>query len=193
MRQVPCAPFFVRPGAPDEFARLGAQTAEQVRRTYAPLLPDGGGAGGVAEIWAFESPEAYFRALEEWLEPLSLQVQAELADYENKQKIRQAVQYIRENFRRPLNMTIVSNEVSMNYTLFSRLFKQYTGENFVGYLQELRLAEARRLLLETDWHVNEIGSRCGFTDDKHFLKVFKHSAGVSPSEWRRSSRCRPEE
>lgn len=122
------------------------------------------------------------------MEPFCLQIQEKLADYENKQKIRQVVAYIRKNFCKPLNMAIVSNQVSMNYTLFSRLFKQYTGENFVGYLQNLRLEKAKRLLRETDWHVNEI-ARCGFTDDKHFLKVSKLSGGVSPSEWHRANRC----
>ena len=47
-------------------------------------------------------------------------------------------------------------------------------------------AEARRLLAETDWRVNEIGARSGFADEKHFLKVFKAAAGVSPTEWRRT-------
>lgn len=175
--------------SPDAFARLCGETVAQVRRSYAPLLPDSGSGQNCASLWAFDGPEDYFRALEEWLEPFCLQIQEELADYENKQKIRQAVAYIRENFCKPLNMAIVSNQVSMNYSLFSRLFKQYTGENFVGYLQNLRLEEAKRLLRETDWHVNEISARCGFTDDKHFLKVFKLSGGVSPSEWRRANRC----
>lgn len=84
-------------------------------------------------------------------------------------------------------MALVSNEVDMNYSLFSLLFKQYVGTNFVAYLQGLRLTEAKRLLRETDLRVNEIGRRVGFTDDKNFLKVFKSAEGVSPTEYRRAS------
>ena len=83
-------------------------------------------------------------------------------------------------------MTVVSNHVSMNYSLFSLLFKQYTGVNFSGYLQELRISEAKRLLEKTDWRVNEICRRAGFSDDKHFLKVFKAAVGFSPTEYRRA-------
>ena len=97
------------------------------------------------------------------------------------------MQYIQQNFRQPLNMAQVSNHVSMNYSLFSLLFKQYTGSNFVSYLQKQRLDEAKRLLETTDWRVNEIGRRAGFADEKHFLKVFKSVVGMSPTEYRKSA------
>ena len=97
------------------------------------------------------------------------------------------MQYIQQNFRQPLNMAQVSNHVSMNYSLFSLLFKQYTGSNFVSYMQKLRLDEAKRLLKTTDWLVNEIGRRAGFTDEKRFLKVFKAAVGMSPTEYRKSA------
>ena len=93
---------------------------------------------------------------------------------------------MQQNFRQPLNMAQVSNHVSMNYSLFSLLFKQYTGSNFVSYLQKLRLDEAKKLLETTDWRVNEIGRRAGFSDEKHFLKVFKAAVGMSPTEYRKS-------
>ena len=83
-------------------------------------------------------------------------------------------------------MAVVSNEVSMNYSLFSVLFKQYVGTNFVSYLQSIRLEEARRLLRETDLRINEIGRKVGFADDKNFLKVFKAAQGVTPNEYRRA-------
>ena len=96
------------------------------------------------------------------------------------------MQYIQQNFRQPLNMAQVSNHVSMNYSLFSLLFKQYTGFNFVSYLQKQRMDEAKKLLVTTDWLVNEIGRRVGFADEKRFLKVFKASVGLSPTEYRKS-------
>ena len=82
-------------------------------------------------------------------------------------------------------MAVVSNYVSMNYSLFSVLFKQYTGTNFVNFLQNIHIDEAKRLLLQTDYRINEISVRCGFTSEKHFLKLFKTVTGVSPSDWRR--------
>lgn len=40
-------------------------------------------------------------------------------------------------------MVVVSNYISMNYSLFSYSFKQYTGSNFVNYLKEIRMREAK--------------------------------------------------
>lgn len=156
--------------APDALAALCADFAAQLADAYGNLLRDPATAGSCPRLFDSADAAGYLAALENWLESFCLQIQQELADYENKQRIRQAVQYIRENFRAPLNMAVVSNQVSMNYSLFSLLFKQYTGVNFVSYLQNLRLAEARRLLAETDWRVNEIGARSGFADEKHFSR-----------------------
>ena len=96
------------------------------------------------------------------------------------------MRYVQAHFCEPLSMTIVSNQVSMNYSLFSHLFKQYTGTNFVSYIQELRVNEAKRLLETTDDRVVELCYKVGFQDDKHFLKVFKASTGLSPTEYRRA-------
>lgn len=173
--------------SPDSFAQLCSEFVHQLYGTYQNLLQEEREDSCYANVWESENLKAYLETMENWLEPFSFRIQQEFADYENKQKIREAVQYIRENFCTPLNMAIVSNQVSMNYSLFSFLFKQYTGVNFVNYLQNLRIEESKRLLQETDWKVNEISFRCGFQDDKHFLKVFKASAGVSPTEWRRTN------
>lgn len=85
-------------------------------------------------------------------------------------------------------MAVVSNYISMNYSLFSYAFKQYTGSNFVTYLKNIRMEEAKRLLVETDLRVNEISETVGYDNEKHFMKIFKSSCGVSPSEFRKNAR-----
>ena len=172
---------------PDAFAQLCAEFIRQLRTSYQSVLTLDQEAERFADIWAFPGCARYLEELDQWLELLCGQAAQEFSDYENKQKIRQAVQYIQQNFRQPLNMAQVSNHVSMNYSLFSLLFKQYTGSNFVSYLQKLRLDEAKKLLEATDWRVNEIGRRAGFADEKHFLKVFKAAVGMSPTEYRKSA------
>lgn len=48
-----------------------------------------------------------------------------------------------------------------------------TGKNFVNYLKELRVNEAKRLLEETDLRVIEISQKVGYENEKHFMKLFK--------------------
>lgn len=171
---------------PEKVAELCARFAGRLGRDFSQFIGQGEEPRRFAVLWDFPDWAQYLDALGQWLEGFCGRTAQEFADYENKQKIRQAAQYIQRHFREPLSMTVVSNHVSMNYSLFSLLFKQYTGVNFSGYLQELRINEAKRLLEETDWRVNEICRRAGFSDDKHFLKVFKAAVGFSPTEYRRS-------
>lgn len=104
----------------------------------------------------------------------------------NSQKMKEAVEYIRENYNKDLNMAVVSNHISMNYSLFSCTFKQYTGSNFVNYLKELRIAKAKELLAGTDMKIIEISQTIGYENEKHFMKIFKAECGVSPSEYRKN-------
>lgn len=173
---------------PDAVAGLCAELARLLEQSWRSILEENESALHFERLWNFESPQAYLEELSAWLEAVCQRIGQEFADHENKQKIRQAVQYVQKNFRAPINMAMVSNHVSMNYSLFSLLFKQYTGTNFVGYLQKLRIEEAKRLLTQTDMRVNEISARSGFSDQKHFLKVFKSATALSPSEWRKVSR-----
>ncbi|MCR5213810.1 MAG: response regulator [Eubacterium sp.] len=103
-----------------------------------------------------------------------------------KKKIGLAMEYIKENYAEDLNMAVVSNYISMNYTLFSINFKQYTGSNFVNYLKEIRLNAARNLLVETDEKIIDIARAVGYENYKHFLKSFRMEFGVSPTEYRKN-------
>ncbi len=104
----------------------------------------------------------------------------------NQQKMKEAVEYIKQNYNMDLNMAVVSNHISMNYSLFSASFKQYTGTNFVNYLKELRVAKAKELLADTDTKIVEISQLIGYENEKHFMKIFKSECGVSPSEYRKN-------
>jgi len=104
----------------------------------------------------------------------------------NGPKMKEAVDFIRENYNKDLNMAVVSNHISMNYSLFSCTFKQYTGSNFVNYLKELRIEKAKQLLADTDMKIIEISQTIGYENEKHFMKIFKAECGVSPSEYRKN-------
>ena len=125
-----------------------------------------------------------------WLEQFAANLNHQFEDYKNKQKIQQAVLYIRENYDKDLNMAVVSNHISMNYSLFSYAFKQYTGTNFVNFLKDIRMEKAKELLEKTDLRIVEISQKIGYENEKHFMKIFKVTCGVSPTEYRRNMQYR---
>lgn len=135
---------------------------------------------------SYINSQAYISAFQKSTQKIHNLLNEKYDSSRNQKKVRTAVQYIRENYKRDLNMAMVSNHVSMNYSLFSIVFKEYTGVNFVTYLKNLRLEEAKRMLRETDEKVRDIAKAVGFENDKNFLKSFKASFGVSPTEYRRT-------
>ena len=102
----------------------------------------------------------------------------------SRYKMQRAIDYIRQNYGKPIDMAEVSNHVSMNYSMFSTTFKEYTGENFSTYLRKLRVAKSKKLLCNTDMSINEISQKVGFEDARRFAKVFKEETGMTPTSCR---------
>ena len=140
----------------------------------------------IKNIWKYSCIDDYEEEFMDWILELHNTINSQFDTNRNKQKIQQAVEYIKENYDKNLNMAVVSNYISMNYSLFSYSFKQYTGNNFVNCLKNLRMEEAKKLLAKTDMRVVEISQKVGYDNEKHFMKTFKSSCGVSPSEYRKN-------
>lgn len=97
--------------------------------------------------------------------------------------ITEALDYIKTHFTKNINMAIVANQVSVNYTWFSEKFKEHTGMNFNEYLKGLRIEESKKLLVKGCYKVYEVAERSGFSDVKYFMKQFRDETGLSPTEW----------
>ena len=97
--------------------------------------------------------------------------------------ITEALAFIKTHFKKNINMAMVANQVSVNYTWFSEKFKEHTGVNFNEYLKRLRIEEAKNLLEKGCYKVYEVAERCGFSDVKYFMKIFREETGMSPTEW----------
>jgi transcriptional regulator GlxA family with amidase domain len=82
----------------------------------------------------------------------------------------------------------LANIVSMSTESFIRLFKRWTGETPMRFVQQVRVREACRLLAETDSSIDEIASQTGFPDRFYFSRVFKRHTNHSPAAYRRATR-----
>ncbi len=101
----------------------------------------------------------------------------------------QAVQdYIRLNYTRKLTLDELADTANINKYYFIRLFKQKTGLSPIDYLIHVRLAEAEKLLTETNISITEISDRVGFHSPSHFSKTFKESNHITPSQFRKKYR-----
>ena len=98
--------------------------------------------------------------------------------------IEKAKAYIRDNYKKDISLDEVSREVDISPYYFSKLFKQETGGNFIEYLTEIRLKNARELLKDSRLSIKEICVESGYSDPNYFSRIFKKYEGVTPSEFR---------
>ncbi len=138
----------------------------------------------LADIYSFETIDTYMDVIKEWINHFNELVGQDIDEHKTNIKMQKAIEYIKEKYATDLNMAVVSNYISMNYSLFSYTFKQYTGTNFVNYLKNIRVGEAKKLLTETDMKINEISQAVGYDHEKHFMKTFKGITGLTPSQYR---------
>ncbi|MCC3356872.1 response regulator transcription factor [Bacillus sp. REN16] len=99
--------------------------------------------------------------------------------------IDQAQNYIREYYRTDIKVHEVADVINITPNYFSSLFKQKTGVNFNEYVNQLRVEEAKLLLAETPFKVNEISEQVGFHEYKYFVAVFKKITGMTPTDYRK--------
>ncbi|MBM7569146.1 two-component system response regulator YesN [Paenibacillus sacheonensis] len=143
----------------------------------------------VGHIGNFDRFEAYYSAIEQLLDRLDrfIQDQREQAptDQSTMQKV---IAYLQEHYTDDLNMAVVSNHFSLNYSYFSHAFQEYSGESFSNYVRRLRLDKAKELLVHSELKVYEISEHVGFENVKHFSRRFKEAEGITPLEYRSQRR-----
>ncbi|MBE7025236.1 MAG: helix-turn-helix domain-containing protein [Ruminococcaceae bacterium] len=76
-----------------------------------------------------------------------------------------------------------------NPDYLTQILKADTGMTLSEYLNDIRLKEAKNLLLNSNRNVTEIAYKVGFSDEKYFMKLFKRKENVTPTQYR-NAHCR---
>jgi YesN/AraC family two-component response regulator len=95
--------------------------------------------------------------------------------------------YITTNYHNDISLDEISKIANLSPTAFCRLFKQRTNRHFVEYLNEVRISNACKFLLETNLNVSEIAFQCGYKTLSNFNKIFKKTTALSPKEYRQKT------
>jgi len=95
--------------------------------------------------------------------------------------------HINANYFNDISLEDISKIANLTPTAFCRLFKQRTNRHFVEYLNEVRISNACRFLLETNLNISEIAFQCGYKTLSNFNKIFKKTTALSPKEYRQKT------
>ena len=100
---------------------------------------------------------------------------------------KEVIQYVHLHYMEQINLKKVADKFFVNAAYLGRAFQKATGVNFSQYVNNLRIAEAKRLLLQTDKLIYEIAGSVGFAESCYFVTKFTQEVGQSPNEFRNSN------
>ncbi len=99
-----------------------------------------------------------------------------------RDRMGQAIEFIRSNSGKDLHLKDVATAVNMSCCYFSRVFTDSTGRNFTTYLSGVRLEQADTLLLGKDRSMVDIALTCGFGSVRSFNRAWKELRGGTPRD-----------
>ena len=87
----------------------------------------------------------------------------------------------------------ISNEeickhLCVSNTNLNQQVNRMKGCSIQGYVQQLRMEKAERLLRTSEKTVSEIAMQCGYEDISYFSRVFKQRYGVAPTKYRQDAK-----
>lgn len=181
------------PGAAEDRKSLDALRSELVY-LFASCLRDNGispeGVFGRKDVAALNTSSLHSaRDFLRLAEILYAAVEEQLQELQDSADIIARVEsYIREHFRENINRNDVAAIVYITPNYLSKLFRSKMGMNLREYINQIRIEEARRMLLTTNLSVSEIAGRVGYDNISYFSTVFRKQVGMSPVDWRNSKR-----
>lgn len=161
------------------------QVKGQMREQIAAVISDFGRFTGLDRL----SKSIYMLSLldfnSEEVVPLNqIPVRRSMNERDGK-RMDQVMRFILENSSRQVTLEEVAEQAFMSKEAFCRFFKLRTRKTFTQYVQQLRVTEAKKLLLETDLSIAQISFQVGFQTLSHFNKTFKNLTGMTPKDWRK--------
>ncbi len=96
--------------------------------------------------------------------------------------------YVADHYMAPLAREEISTALRVSPNYLSRVFRRDTGMTPWQYLNQYRIVQAQKLLLDTQLSVTEIAQRVGFNDPAYFVRVFHKEMGRAPLQYRKSAK-----
>jgi AraC-like DNA-binding protein/tetratricopeptide (TPR) repeat protein len=106
------------------------------------------------------------------------------------ERLARLLESLSANPRKTLSLSDAASVCGCTPQWLNNLVRRATGRAFHAHLRELRIEAAKRMLLQTDLSVREVGRRVGYPDLPHFSTLFRKAVGISPRAFR-GERSRP--
>jgi len=95
----------------------------------------------------------------------------------------EAKRFITENCRSQINLNMVADHLFISAAYLSFVFKRTAGMSFVEYVTDVKMEEAKKLLLSGSYKIYEVSDMLGYEYSSYFSKLFFKSTGFTPKEF----------
>jgi AraC-like DNA-binding protein len=95
-------------------------------------------------------------------------------------RVASAIERLRRDYDKPLRVDSLARELGMSVSGFHAQFKAVTAMSPLQFQKQVRLQEARRLILGEDLDAVRAGHRVGYDDPSHFNREYKSLFGEPP-------------
>ncbi|WP_125720489.1 helix-turn-helix transcriptional regulator [Flavobacterium ustbae] len=111
---------------------------------------------------------------------------AQLSELSNvdKERLHEAASIIRDNLETPFSIIELARKVGINQTKLKTGFKSLFGSTVFEYMQDIRMNQAKRYLLDTQKPIHEISVLVGYHNTSNFTTAFKNTYGFTPKMFR---------
>lgn len=93
--------------------------------------------------------------------------------------------FMDEHYMEKLTTGQIAEASMLSQSHLFRLFREKTGLSPYGYLMNVRMNHAMKMLLETHYSVEEIADACAFCSSANFIRAFRQSTGMTPHKFRK--------
>lgn len=121
--------------------------------------------------------------LSEYLQDMIQVIATDVEKHDEKSKndyVIQAKKYVEKHYQEKITLKEMAEKLYLHQSYFSTIFKNETNQNFINYVNDVRVNKAKELIESTTLTMNEISSKVGFQSHSYFNKVFKKVTGISP-------------
>ncbi|NLK76078.1 MAG: helix-turn-helix domain-containing protein [Clostridiales bacterium] len=93
--------------------------------------------------------------------------------------------YINEHYKEDFLFEDLADNIGISYSYMRKIVKNETGKSLIDLLNQLRIEEAKRLLVDTDDNILDIALSVGYRNTQSFNRYFKKYLGISPNQYRK--------
>jgi AraC-like DNA-binding protein len=100
-------------------------------------------------------------------------------------QIVKAIDYILKHRTVKLTVQEIADELNINRSYLSSLFKKEMGKSISDFIREEKIKAAANMLKFSDYSYSDIAEYFGFASQSHFIDCFRKQTGFSPKEYRK--------